>query len=413
MASLLFGPADEEVLRIYVDDEPEPLIEERLADVLDGSAGEIFAPPFGAGSSRRMAWYYPLAFQKKLIVAIDKLGEFDEYFYHCDVVHEEAAFDEPATPAQRTRAFAQLAATYHPSGSVDALAPREAIELAADAVRTIELEGPATIAELELYGTESELAQLANVHLAVHWDSAAEPAIDVSLLELFAAGGVPPETSSLPLTSFAELDTRVMVLKLPMPFESRARFVLRNQGSSSVGFELGMRGRRGVPLHGANGSVLGKLHVVRSRTSAPTQNTEHVSFELEGRGRLAGLCIALEGTPDPEGGLQTDGLNLLEGDIRVWTDGALALDGTGTEEYADDVFYFTDAPHATPFVQAWGVINDPNVSATGHASLCRWHVLGTELDFEDSLRASFERGGAGNPDIALRHQTIAYVYLAE
>jgi hypothetical protein len=413
MASLLFGPADEEVLRIYVDDEPEPLIEERLADVLDGSAGEIFAPPFGAGSPRRMAWYYPLAFQKKLIVAIDKLGAFDEYFYHCDVVHEDAAFGEPATPAQRARAFAQLAATYHPSGTVYELAPRAAVELAADEVETIELEGPATIAELELRVTESELAALANVRVAVHWDSAAAPAIDLPLGELFASGGIPPETSSLPLTSFAELDTRFLVLKLPMPFESRARFVLHNEGSASAHFELAMRGRRGVPVHGENGSALGKLHVLRSTTAAPTDAPEHESFDIEGRGRLAGLCIAVEGEPDPEGGLQTDGLNLLEGDIRIWTDGELALDGTGTEEYADDVFYFTDAPHSTPFVQAWGVINDPNVQPTGEASLCRWHVLGTELDFEERLRASFERGGAGNPEIALRHHTVAYVYLAD
>jgi hypothetical protein len=414
MASLLFGPADEEVLRIYVDDQPEPLIEERLADVLDGSAGEVFAPPFGAGSPRRMSWYYPLAFEKKLVVAIDNLGEFDEYFYHCDVVHDGAAVTEPATRSQRARAFAQLAATYHPSGTLQALVPHHPIEIAAGATGEIELEGPATIGELELRVLESDLAALANVTLRVHWDGAATAAIDLPLIDLFAVGGVPPETSSLPLTSFAELDTRFMVLKLPMPFASSARFALHNQGSAAARFELAMYGTDALPAHDPDASDdIGKLHVIRSSTEAPTALTEHESFDLEGRGRLAGLCIAVEGAPDPEGGLQSDGLNLLEGDIRIWTDGALALDGTGTEEYADDVFYFTDAPHATPFVQAWGVINDPNVSATGHASLCRWHVLGTELDFEESLRASFERGGAGNPEIALRHRTVAYVYLAD
>jgi hypothetical protein len=48
---------------------------------------------------------------------------------------------------------------------------------------------------------------------------------------------------------------------------------------------------------------------------------------------------------------------------------------------------------------------------TGEASFCRWHVLGTELDFESSLTLSFELGGAGNPWIVGRHRSIAFYYL--
>jgi hypothetical protein len=118
----------------------------------------------------------------------------------------------------------------------------------------------------------------------------------------------------------------------------------------------------------------------------------------------------LEGHADPAGGLQFDPLNLLEGDVEARIDGADALWGTGTEEYADDVFYFADAPLGTPFVQAWGRVDDVLQSVNGEVSMCRFHVLGTELDFHDALALDFELGGAGNPQIVDRIRTVAFLY---
>ena len=408
IASLMFGPSDEEMFRVYVDDEQTPRVEERLADVLDGRAGEIFRPPFGAGSARRMAWYYPMAFEKKLIIAIDDLGELDEYFYQVDVVHDAEPELTPATRADRRRAIAQLSSTYHPAGRLEPLAPLEPIALSALEERTVSLEGPATIHELELRALEADLPALHAVRLRVQWDDQASAAIDLPVLELFAAAEVPAELSTLVLTSFVEGDERVLVLKLPMPFEAGATFVLENTGAGDAAFSLAVRGRYELPR-----APFGKLHAIASRVQDNGDGTHHHSLDLDGRGRLAGACAYLAGVPDPEGGLQYDGLNLLEGDVRVWTDGALALDGTGTEEYADDVFYFADVPHGNAFVQAWGVVNDPFESEIGRASLCRWHVLGTELDFERSLHASFELGGAGNPEIVVEHRVVSYVYVED
>jgi hypothetical protein len=409
MASLMFAPADNEVLRIYVDGDPTPRVEAPLAAVLDGSAGEMFAPPFGAGSPRRLAWYYPIAFQEKLIIALDRLGAFDEYFFHSDVVQDAHVIDdEPATRRDRHRAITQLEATFHPAGAHGELAPREELSITPGHTHDFALEGPATVHELELRVEEAQLAQLAHVDVRVRWDGAASDAISLPLLALFAAGSVPPEGSTHAITSYLEGEDRVLVLKLPMPFARSARFMLRNQGMQPVSFELAARGVRALPYR-----PFGKLHVIDSELSGPTDAASHDFIALEGRGRLVGVCAYLEGQPDAAGGLQYDPLNLLEGDVRIWTDGALAIDGTGTEEYADDVFYFSDAPHENAFVQAWGLVNDVNQSAIGEASLCRWHVLGTELDFESSLAASFELGGAANPETVVRHRTVAFMYLAE
>ena len=48
----------------------------------------------------------------------------------------------------------------------------------------------------------------------------------------------------------------------------------------------------------------------------------------------------------------------------------------------------------------------------GRASFCRWHVLGTELDFQHALQLTFELGGQMNPSIVERYRTVAYLYLA-
>jgi hypothetical protein len=407
MQSLLLGPADDEVLRLYVDDEPTPRVDVPLAEALDGRAGEIFAPPFGAGSPRRLAWYYPVAFKHKLIVAIDKLGENDSYFYHCDVVLDRAATTDSLPTArlpERDQATRQLSTTYEPAGLQSLLRDPEQLQLSAAETQQVILDGPATLYELRVRYDEGDAARLARVDVRVQWDDAQDAAIDLPLLDLFAATPTPPELSSLALTSFQDAGDRVLALKLPMPFALRAAISFTNTGPAAVGFELRMLGERG-----AVAAELGRLHVERRETTAPTQATEHVAVDVAGRGRLVGVCGYWQGHADPLGGIQADPLNLLEGDVRAQIDGELALDGTGTEEYADDVFYFTDAPHARAFEQAWGVVDQAD-NPPGTASFCHWHVLGTELDFRSSLNLSFELGGAGNPGIVERVKTVAFYY---
>jgi hypothetical protein len=193
-----------------------------------------------------------------------------------------------------------------------------------------------------------------------------------------------------------------------MPFEASAEWTFVNRGLAPAALEVQWLGERGQPAE-----PFGRLHIQRRETTGPTLAPQHVAVEASGRGRLVGLCALFEGRDDPEGGIQSHPLNLLEGDVRITIDGALALDGTGSEEYADDIFYFTDAPQGRAFTQAWGLVSDAALSPTGQANFCRWHVLGTELDFHDSIDVTFELGGAGNPLVVRRHHTVAFLYLPD
>ncbi|MEY4576514.1 MAG: hypothetical protein RL701_1217 [Pseudomonadota bacterium] len=406
MQSLMYGPADDEVLRIYVDDEPTPRVDVPLRAALDGTAGEVFAPPFGAGSPRRLAWYYPVAFKHKLIVALDKLGPLDNYFYHCDAVLESEP--SPALTTQRRperdHAIRQLSAVYRPVGNPGRLREPDKLTLPARRSANIVMEdGPATIYELRLRYRERDADQLALVRVRVTWDDATAPAIDMPLLDLFAALPTPPEQSSQALSSFQDGADRVLALRLPAPYARRALFTFENTGFTSTDFEVRMLGE-----HAPLGQV-GHLHAVRHETRSPTFATSHTAIAAQGRGRLVGVCGYWQGHADRAAGIQQDQLNLLEGDVNARIDGAPGLVGTGTEEYTDDVFYFTDAPHARAFEQAWGVVNNRD-APPGRASFCRWHVLGTELDFAKDLSLTFELGGARNPSIVERIKTVAYYY---
>src|SRR4029077_5007176 len=127
--------AKNEILRIYVDDDPKPIVDVLLRSALDGSAGEMFAPPFGVGSVGRMGWYYPVAFQKKLVVALDQLGDLHEYWFHCDAVMSRdpasvVHVDRGTRAPERDKAKAFLSANAA-AGPHDTLLEPATVQLAA------------------------------------------------------------------------------------------------------------------------------------------------------------------------------------------------------------------------------------------------------------------------------------------
>ena len=409
MASLLFAPSDDEILRFYIDDDPTPRIEVLLRTALESSnGGDIFARPFGSQSVRRMSWYYPIAYKRKLVVALDHLGENDAYFYHYDVVQNDSSSNDGegrGLDALQEAATSQLQRLEEPAGALAPLLPRQDVRLPVSAQREFVLDGPATLHEIRVWIPAAAYDKLAAIRLRLSWEAEAAPAISLALRDLFGGGEVPPEGTSSGVTSRQEDGGGlVLAFKLPMPFERQARLRLDNAGADDFSMELALLGLKTLPL-----APFGHLHAQRVETVGPTTAAQHTAVDVTGGGRLVGVCGYIEGHADPELFLEASPFNMLEGDVTAIIDGEIALDGTGTEEYADDVFYFKDAPHRNAFVHAWGVVADVEGSI-GSASFCRWHVLGTELDFSESLRLAFELGGSRNPGIVERIRTIAFLY---
>jgi len=397
--------ADDEVLRIWVDDASNPVVEEPLAALIDGSAGEMFAPPFGDGPGDHLAWYYPVVFGKKIVVGLDGLGPL-EYYYH----QVTAVLD--AEPRERKAASSRLPARDAAKGVLSAisagaatgepLAPPSPFTIAPGLTLPIAtLEGPATILALAVEVASADRAALEDISFRATWDGEPTPAIELPMAELFAAALDAPENASLGLSGKVEGGTLRMELRLPMPFSTSASFSATNLGASPVAFTLSVIGEKNVP-----DAPFGRLHAIRSETLAPAASLEHPIASVTGRGRWAGTCLMLEGHGLGDGSLFDEPFNFLEGDERAVLDGELAIRGTGTEDYLNGAFYFESGPHASPFAQWWGAVVTP---PTARASGCRFHVLGERVDFAESAEIALEIG-PGIPETLDRYRSVAFVY---
>ncbi|MBW2455055.1 MAG: DUF2961 domain-containing protein [Deltaproteobacteria bacterium] len=402
-ASFRQKPPDREVLRIYVDDRREPVVEAALSRVLDGTAGEMFARPFGAGSFRRMAWYYPVVFANKLIVSIDHLDSRDLYFHQTGVVLDEKQRVRRA-PRRRLTGRDDVLHLLRSSEPMKGTARTKRVSLGPDdTVETHQLTGPATIVEARTRVAREALDKLARVTLQARWDDAADPAIDLPLSVLYGATAAPPADPSLDLGGTREGNDVILSLRLPMPFASQARWSLTNEGTEPVELELELRAVDGVPTQ-----PWGYLTAQHFGTDWP-RHTHHPMVLATGPGRLVGVCMAMTGHGMGSGGHP---FNFLEGDEVGIVDGTLALPGTGTEDYFNGAFYFEDGPGATPFAQVWNILRKvPGAPGQAHVSTCRWHVLGDAIDFADSLDLSMEIG-PGLPSLLDRFDSVAFLYLA-
>jgi hypothetical protein len=396
--SLAEQRAGREILRIYVDDGREPLLQVPLARALDGSAGEIFAPPFGAGSMQHLAWYYPVVFGSRLVVALDGLGPLDLYYHQTDAVLDRQ-------PAPRKAASSRLD---YRDGVADLLegelawqATEEGGPLAlapGQPVTGLDLQGPGTIREIRL--RSSDLPALEAVKVSVYWDDSEQPAAELPLLDLFAASLDPLSgLAGLALRAEAEGGSGLLRLRLPMPFRSRALWVLQNQGRQALFPELYAESDGALPE-----AKWGYLHVQRFETVGPSREPSHPLAAIRGRGRLVGVCLMLEGHGLDSTGPET-AFNFLEGDELGVIDGRRALAGTGTEDYLNGSFYFLDGDVATAFAQA----RASAAGTSGRVTGCRWHILGDAVDFMTSLDLDLEIG-PGQPSLLDRYRSVAYYY---
>ena len=377
--SIRTGEFDRERLLIWVDDEPDLVVDVPLAGVVDGSAGEVFAPPFGAGAPSWISWHYPVVFGSKLLVAIDGLGTLDGYYHQTSVQLDRE-------PRARTRADTRLPARDDAVAALSAFADADRtestmVDLGSDETTTaFDLTGPATVRVVRL--ETDDLAGLEGVTISMAWDG--ETTIDVPILELFAAALDEPPFD--------------LELRFPMPFATSAQVTLTSSTSDPPALTLTMELE--------DGAESTHLHVIRSETLGPTTG-RHPIVSLGERGRLAGVCMLLEGHALDGEGITSSPLNFLEGDERGIVDGFHALRGTGTEDYLDSSFYFEDGPFATPWAVAFGIETEDR---SGRVSSCRFHVHGDEVDFAESLELDLEIG-PGHPELLDRYRTLAFVYL--
>ena len=216
---------------------------------------------------------------------------------------------------ERTRAASALV-----ERAAGAMTEAGTLALASSEVANVlSLRGEGTV--VALTARTMPLSELVGVQLRVFWDGETDAAIDAPILDFFASSlGGPPVLGSL-----LEADADSLTLRLPMPFSAGARFELENTGTTDVSVEL----TASIDVRPA---ATGRLHVERNETLGPTALTHHPLVDVAGAGRLAGVCLSMEGHALVDAGAFASPLNFLEGDERIRVDGADGLRGTGTED---------------------------------------------------------------------------------
>jgi hypothetical protein len=399
--------ANEEILRIWVDDDPNPVVEEPLAAFIDGSAGEMFAPPFGDGPGDHVAWYYPVVFGKKIVVGLDNLGPLEYYYDQVAVVldREPVARKAAATRLDIRDDAISVLNGMDKAGELHGLLvePLAFSALAGQTMTLLERKSAATIHSIRVAVAKDMLPLLQQVEWQVTWDDATTPAMKLPMSDLFVSSLDAPELgkASLGLARFDNNGVVELELRVPMPFEQSAKFVVRNDNANPVDFTVSMRGIAMAPSE-----AFGHLYVERQETVAPALGKTHPLANVTGRGKWAGTCMMLEGDGIGDKTPVDLPLNFLEGDEFGTLDGERTIRGTGTEDYLNGAFYFEAGSHASPFAQWWGTrVN----GLIGQTNACRFHLLGDTIDFAQSATLELEIG-PGIPETLVRYRTITFLY---
>jgi hypothetical protein len=167
---------------------------------------------------------------------------------------------------------------------------------------------------------------LRSLRLRIYWDGAEKPAVDVPFGDFFCVGLGHPIAFESAL--FTDPEGRSFNCYIPMPFKKRAKVVLTNEGTSTLGalyFDIDY-----TTLDKAADDML-YFHACwnRSVTSTLAQDFELLP-EVKGRGRFLGVNVGVN--VDPAYGQTWWG----EGEVKMYIDGDKkypTINGTGSEDY--------------------------------------------------------------------------------
>ena len=219
--------------------------------------------------------------------------------------------------------------------------------------------------------------------LQIFWDGSDSASVSAPLADFFGQGAGFVNINSLPISSS---QTDGFHIYFPMPFGKRARIVCINRSSQPIGIVSGIALQdTSIDIH-----TTGYFHGVFSETSPTRYGVYHPVLHWKGAGRLVGLNMSIPGNQYS---------CALEGDPAFTIDSnpALSFRYTGTEDYFDGGWYFSDGEFSHPFAgctQKW-------------YSFYRFHILDA-IDFRKSIDFIFQHGN--NNDVHCDYRTVAYFY---
>lgn len=371
-------------IEIYLDDSHTPILSARMYNFF----GHVdpFVPPLAGPSSGGWISYVPIPFNRSCrIEAINPQGLTNQFYYHVGYrtyppgAPLPATFQIPPTPVQQI-ALDTLAEQYAAVGQDPKVGHDGETTLtgsvavpAGQTVNLASLSGAGMITAVNLSVTPNTTSVLDGTRLRARWDGSVSNSIDVPLGSFFGTFFGPANAAGLPAGS---IDGQ-MYNYLPMPFGDGAVLDLHNP----LGTDVTSLNYTITWLPQSVQEVSRYRLATQYRSETPTTTgVDYRVLEATGTGHYVGCVLAFDNP--------LDNWILLEGDEKIYVDGESfpSLHGTGTEDYFNGGFYFTQGVFSFPF-HGCSVLD----TSTRRMSAYRFHVS-DPIVFRESIVFDIEHG---------------------
>lgn len=383
-------------LRIRLDGESAPRLDLPLPDLFRGDVPPFLAPLVAdrrAASGGNVS-YVPIPYRRGCVVSL--VGALHARIWYQITFHRLARPNQVAT-FTGAEDLQPLNALLDASGTDPwpTRAPgfrRTAVHLVPG--QTVEVwhrQGPGLVQALRIRGERRAWQQ---VGITIDFDGLRR--VEMPLRDFFAVGrsGAAPTRSLLVGADAAD----VLYSYFPMPFFASASVHLTARaapGIAPLDLELETEWSEERPA-----ADLGVFGAARAVTAATAVGSDFPFLALDGRGKWVGFFAELAG-------VGTASREYLEGDERVYLDGALhpGQYGTGVEDFFNGGFYFDQGAFGHALYGAPYLTAEPdreNVTAAYRL------LLADAVPFQSSLHAGLESGPTNN--LQMRARTVAWFY---
>jgi hypothetical protein len=331
-------------LKIYLDDQPEPVIACPFASFYKDPA---YAPVRIQASGGRIS-YWPIPYAKSCKVVVEQPTNFFYWQFNYQTypvgTRVETYSNELSAEARTERekvlqVWRQPEAFVAPktsrlgeTRSVEKAVARAEVQPGQTAI-LFDAAGPGCMDSL-LIRTRADIADLKRLVLRIYWDGEREPGVESPLPEFFGSGLASRDFASLPTVM---KQGEYYLCRFPMPFAGAARVQLENYSAHPVAVETEVEHRRLSAL-----APEALYFHARWRKEITRHMVPFTILNTTGRGRFVGCSLTVQG--GDRGG------NYQEGDDMIFVDGerTSSLHGTGMEDYFNCGWYFAGGPVQLP-----------------------------------------------------------------
>lgn len=376
-------------VKIYLDGNPQPVVDLPFADYFDGKHAPFNYPQLSYNLAdvgcRGQNLYFPIPYQKSCkIVADEKWGGYYHFGYETFPEGTKVPTFSPELVRENAAALKAVNDFFRDNLGTDPAGKRQdeqitAVQIQAtpgNAAKVAQLAGPQAITairvKMSFADRKDQMAALRELALRITWDGRKEPAVWCPLGDFFGTAPGENKYKSLPT---GMTDDGFYALWY-MPFATSALVEVANDGKQDrkLDFQI-VHAPLSRPM-----AELGHFHCKWHRDVFPLAKDrfpDWVMLQTTGRGRFCGVMLHVW---NPRGGWWG------EGDEKFFVDGEKfpSTFGTGSEDYFG---YAWGDPHLFQHPFHCQTMTENNA---GHQSLLRWHIV-DNVPFQKSFEGDLEK----------------------